>query len=66
MIFAGPPPPPSAAYFDPLFINFSNFTRDYKEVHKYIIDGWYFITVASQYTIHDIVQYTRNTNVEQS
>ena len=25
---------PPAAYFDPPFINFSNFTRDYKEVHK--------------------------------
>ena len=36
-----------SAYFfvtfaDPLgpFINFSNFTRDYKEVYKYIIDSW--------------------------
>ena len=28
---------PPAAYFDPLpFINFSNFMRDYKEVHEYI------------------------------
>ena len=27
------------------FINFLNFTRDYKKVHKYIIDGWYSVTV---------------------
>ena len=25
-----------AAYFDPPFINFSNFSKGYKEVHKYI------------------------------
>ena len=30
VIFADTP----AAYFDPPFTNFSNFTRDYKEVHK--------------------------------
>ena len=29
-----------AAYFDPPpFINFSNISRDYTEVHKYIIDS---------------------------
>ena len=28
-----------AAYFDPPFINFLNLSRDYTEVHKYIIDS---------------------------
>ena len=36
VILADPSP---AAYFDPPFINFLNFMRDYKEVHKYIVDG---------------------------
>ena len=35
VIFGDPP----AAYFDPPFINFSNFSRFYTEVHKYIIDS---------------------------
>ena len=30
---------PLAAYFDLQFINFLNFKRDHKEVHKYIIDA---------------------------
>ena len=34
------PPPP--------FINFSNFSRGYIEVHKYIIDSWRFISVLKR------------------
>ena len=30
----------------PLFINFSNFSRDYTEVHKHIIDSWCFVSVS--------------------
>ena len=30
---------PPAAYFDPPFINFSNFSRGYTEVDKYITDS---------------------------
>ena len=37
MIFGDPPPP--AAYLTPSFINLSNFSRGYTEVHKYIIDS---------------------------
>ena len=35
VIFATPP----AAHFDPPFINFSKFMKDYKEVYKYTIGG---------------------------
>ena len=42
VIFGDPP----AAYFDPPFINFLNFSRDYTEVHKYIIDSWCFVGVS--------------------
>ena len=38
------------ACFDPpprLCINFSIFSREYKEAHKYIIDSWCFVSVSS-------------------
>ena len=28
------------------FVNFSNFTREYKEVHKYITDSCCFVTIS--------------------
>ena len=34
MIFGDPPPPPPQLIFILLFINFSNLTREYREVHK--------------------------------
>ena len=39
VIFADLPRSPCAAYFDLPFINLLNFTKDYKEVHKYIKDN---------------------------
>ena len=38
--------PPHLILTLPPFINFSNFTRDYKEVHKNIIDSLCFVTVS--------------------
>ena len=37
---------PSQLILTSPFINFSNFSRNYTEVHKYIIDSWCFVSVS--------------------
>ena len=39
---------PVRLFCPPPFINFSDFSRDYTEVHKYIIDSWCFVSVTKQ------------------
>ena len=48
--------PPQLILTPPPFINFSNFSRNYREVHKYIIDSWCSISVSST-TIYQKYRY---------
>ena len=51
---------PRSLFWPPPFINLSNFSKNYTEVHKYIIDSWCFIGVSRA------PQYTRSPDVERT